>query len=162
MKKIVSLLMVVVATISFNFINEAPVKADTTPTRQMEKLDRGLVAVKTDQGVFLSWRLLGTEELNIPFNIYRDGVKITENPITSTTNYLDKNGAENSKYYIRAVTSGEDKNPSKTVSVLQNNYLSVNLDKPKGGTVPGIVTTTGAAATVVPYEYNANDALLEM
>lgn len=158
MKKIVSLLMVVVATLSFNFINTTPVKAATTLTRQMEKLDRGLVAVKTSEGVFLSWRLLGTEELNIPFNIYRDGVKITENPITTTTNYLDKAGTENSKYYIRAITSGEGKNPSETVSVLKNNYLSINLDKPKGGTVPGIATTTGASAAVVPYEYNANDA----
>ena len=27
-------------------------------TRQMEKLDRGLIAIKTDGGVYLSWRLL--------------------------------------------------------------------------------------------------------
>ena len=30
-------------------------------TRQMERLGRGLVAVKTNGGIFLSWRLLGTE-----------------------------------------------------------------------------------------------------
>ncbi|MFD7512929.1 hypothetical protein ACFV5N_26825, partial [Streptomyces sp. NPDC059853] len=28
---------------------------------QLEELDRGLVAVATDEGVFLSWRLLGHE-----------------------------------------------------------------------------------------------------
>lgn len=148
MKKIISFLMTFITMFSFNFISVSAAKADTKPIRQMEKLDRGLVAVKTDKGVFLSWRLLGTEELNIPFDIYRDGVKITEKPITSTTNYLDKDGKDNSKYYIRAITSGEDKNPSKTVEVLKNNYLSINLQKPAGGTTPDGVA----------YTYSANDA----
>ena len=44
--------------------------------KQMEKLDRGLVALKTDPGVFLSWRLLGTEPVDARFNIYRDGKRI--------------------------------------------------------------------------------------
>lgn len=148
MKKIISFFMLFIITFSFAFSNASIANADTNFTRQMEKLDRGLVAVKASDGVFLSWRLLGTEELDIPFDIYRDGVKITETPITSSTNYLDTEGTDNSKYYIRAVTSGEGKNPSKTVSVLKNNYLSINLQKPEGGTTPD----------GVEYEYSANDA----
>ena len=147
-KKIISFFMLFIITFSLGFSNASIAKADTNFTRQMEKLDRGLVAVKASDGVFLSWRLLGTEELNIPFDIYRDGIKITETPITSSTNYLDPEGSDNSKYYIRAVTSGEGKNPSKTVSVLKNNYLSINLQKPDGGTTPDGVA----------YEYSANDA----
>lgn len=46
------------------------------PARQAELLDRGLVAVKTDQGVFLSWRLLGDESYDAGFNLYRNGRKI--------------------------------------------------------------------------------------
>jgi hypothetical protein len=42
------------------------------PARQAEFLDRGLVAVKTDGGVFLSWRLLGSESYDAGFNLYRD------------------------------------------------------------------------------------------
>ena len=148
MKKIISFFMLFITTFSFAFSNASIANADTNFTRQMEKLDRGLVAVKASDGVFLSWRLLGTEELDIPFDIYRDDVKITETPITSSTNYLDTEGTDNSKYYIRAVTSGEGKNPSKTVSVLKNNYLSINLQKPEGGTTPDGVA----------YEYSANDA----
>jgi len=45
--------------------------------RQMEKLDRGLVAVKDSNGVFISWRVLGTEWTSIGYNLYRDGQKIT-------------------------------------------------------------------------------------
>lgn len=148
MKKIISFFMLFIITFSFAFPNASIANADTNFTRQMERLDRGLVAVKASDGVFLSWRLLGTEELDIPFDIYRDGVKITEIPITSSTNYLDTEGTDNSKYYIRAVTSGEGKNPSKTVSVLKNNYLSINIQKPEGGTTPD----------GVEYEYSANDA----
>ena len=43
--------------------------------RQMEHLDRGLVAIKVTSGVYLSWRLLGTEPLNTGFNIYRNKIK---------------------------------------------------------------------------------------
>ncbi len=50
---------------------------------QLEKLDRGLVAAVTPEGVFLSWRLLA-QEVNgygptgltgANFNVYRDGKK---------------------------------------------------------------------------------------
>lgn len=148
MKKIISFFMLFIITFSFTFSTGSIAKADTSSMRQMEKLDRGLVAVKASDGVFLSWRLLGTEELDIQFDIYRDGVKITETPIVSSTNYLDLDGTENSKYYIRAINSGEGKNPSKTVTVLKNNYLSIDLQKPEGGVSPDGVA----------YEYSANDA----
>jgi len=43
---------------------------DAFCARQMEYLDRGLVAVKVTDGVFLSWRMLGTDAKDISFNIY--------------------------------------------------------------------------------------------
>jgi len=148
MKKIISLFMTVVATLSINFINPQVIKAETTtPTRQMEKLDRGVVAVKTDKGVFISWRLLGTEELDTSFNVYRDGIKINEVLITSSTNYLDATGTENSKYYVSVVKNKKENEQSKIASVLKNNYLSINLQKPVGGKTPD----------GVEYDYSAND-----
>lgn len=41
----------------------------------MDKLDRGLVAVKTTDGVYCSWRILGEEYYGVKYNLYRDGVK---------------------------------------------------------------------------------------
>jgi rhamnogalacturonan endolyase len=156
MKKITSFLMVfLVAMISFDFTNVSVVKADTQLARQMEKLDRGLVAVKTSEGVFISWRLLGTEELNTSFDLYRDGVKINTTPILSSTNYLDKDGTNSSKYYVCAFNNGKEIDKSKTVSVLENNYLSVDLDKPASVTTAAAVAATTASA--VGYEYSAND-----
>lgn len=57
--------------------------------RQMESLNRGLIAVKVKNGVYIGWRLFGTDPEEISFNLYRDGIKVNPVPITSSTNYLD-------------------------------------------------------------------------
>ena len=38
---------------------------------EWEPLDRGLVAIRTEEGVFLSWRLLATDREDISFNVVR-------------------------------------------------------------------------------------------
>ncbi|OAX45311.1 rhamnogalacturonan lyase [Paenibacillus sp. AD87] len=116
--------------------------------RQMEFLDRGVVAVKTGTGVFVSWRLLGTEGSNVSFNVYRDGTKINTSPITNSTNLQDASGTSSSKYTVRAVVSGTEQAASAAASVWGNNYLSVPLSVPAGGTTPDGVA----------YTYSANDA----
>ena len=77
-------------------------------TKQMEYLDRGVVAVKVNNGVFVSWRFLGTDDKSTGFNIYRDGAKVNDAPITSKTNYVDTKGAASSKYVIKAVVGGKE------------------------------------------------------
>ncbi len=43
------------------------------PARQMEYLTRATTAVKVSNGVYISWRLLGTESIeNQSFDIYRN------------------------------------------------------------------------------------------
>ncbi|WJM11221.1 rhamnogalacturonan lyase [Paenibacillus sp. PK1-4R] len=114
----------------------------------MEYLDRGVVAVKTGTGVFVSWRLLGTEGSNVSFNVYRDGTKVNATPITNSTNLQDASGTSSSKYTVRAVVSGTEQAASAAASVWGNNYLSVPLSVPAGGTTPDGVA----------YTYSANDA----
>ena len=58
------------------------------PVRQLEKLDRGLVAIHTDAGNFVSWRALGTEPATLAFNLYRDGVRVNKAPL-GVTNFVD-------------------------------------------------------------------------
>ncbi|MDN4602662.1 rhamnogalacturonan lyase [Paenibacillus sp. F6_3S_P_1C] len=116
--------------------------------RQMEFLDRGVVAVKTGTGVFVSWRLLGTEGSNVSFNVYRDGTKVNASPITNSTNLQDASGTSSSKYTVRAVVGGTEQAASAAASVWGNNYLSVPLSVPAGGTTPDGVA----------YTYSANDA----
>lgn len=126
----------------------APSVTHAAGARQMEFLDRGVVAVKTGNGVFVSWRLLGTEGSNVSFNVYRDGTKVNASPITNSTNLQDASGTNNSKYTVRAVVGGTEQAASKVVSVWGNNYLTVPLSVPAGGTTPDGVA----------YTYSANDA----
>ena len=48
--------------------------------RVTDKLDRGLVAVKTSGGVFCSWRVNAEEYYDVTYNLYRDGVKVNDKP----------------------------------------------------------------------------------
>ena len=77
--------------------------------RQMEALNRGLVVSNVGKsGMLVSWRLLGTEDPNTEFNLYRDGKKIASIGKNAGTNYLDKDGKITSKYTVSAVVDGKD------------------------------------------------------
>jgi hypothetical protein len=117
--------------------------------RQVENLDRAPVAVLTDQGVTLGWRMLGLDKDSIGFHVIRDGVQITDEPIRDTTTYVDPAGTATSKYVIKTVGNGNGQDKlSAEFTPLAQNYLAIKLDKPADG-----VTPTGQA-----YSYTANDA----
>ena len=101
--------------------------------RQMEWLNRGLVAVKTTNGVFLSWRVLGTDGNTTGFNLYRDGEKIASFTGSQASNYTDTKGIASSKYSVKAVVGGKEIAADAAVSVWSNQYLTVNLDRPNAG-----------------------------
>ncbi|BBC31357.1 uncharacterized protein SGFS_026510 [Streptomyces graminofaciens] len=89
--------------------------AADTPRRIVENLDRGLVAVPSDGGTFLSWRLLGTEYARygdaIAFNVYKGGKRLNRAPITRSTTYQD-NSRGTGTYTVRAVVGGRELKPS--------------------------------------------------
>lgn len=114
--------------------------------RQMEFLDRGLVGVKVDGGVFLSWRLLGNDAATTSFNLYRDGTLVNASPITGATNYTDTKGSTSSLYEVRPIINGEEKGAEKSVSVWSSQKLTINLDRPAGGS-----NSSGS------YTYSPND-----
>ena len=109
---------------------------------QLEKLDRGLVAVKTPDGVYLSWRMLreevrGAEKDRLTgadFIVLRDGKAIAT--ITDSTNYVDKDGTVEAEYAVSAILDGETMPPCAPVKPWANGYLDVPLRKPEGGVTP--------------------------
>lgn len=119
-----------------------------TFTRQAEYLDRAPVAIKTEDGVFLSWRFLGTDEAAVAFNIYRDGQRITDKPIADRTNYTDKGGTTDASYYIEAVLGDKMLDKTQAIKVLSGNYLDIPISAPDKKTMPD-----GTSCT-----YSANDA----
>ncbi|AXO35671.1 cellulose binding domain-containing protein [Micromonospora sp. B006] len=116
--------------------------------KQMEKLDRGLVSVRSGSGNLVSWRLLGTETTGVSFNLYRDGTKVNASPITGATTYLDSGAAAGSAYTVRAVVNGAEQAASAPALQFANGYLDVPIQPPPGGTTP-----SGEG-----YSYSANDA----
>ncbi|MUU71968.1 rhamnogalacturonan lyase [Pseudarthrobacter sp. GA104] len=130
--------------------NTAPGQSGKTELkRQVENLDRAPVAVLTDQGVTLGWRMLGLDQDSVGFHVIRDGVQLTDEPIRNTTTYVDPAGTAASRYVIMTVGngSGQDK-LSAEVTPLAENYLAIKLDKPADG-----VSKDGK-----PYTYSANDS----
>ncbi len=122
--------------------------AVTVLKKQMEELDRAPVAVKTENGVLVSWRMLGTDSEDIRFNVYRDGEKVNKEPIANSTNFEDKDGKADSSYEIRTLIDGKERKAEGNIKVLSNNYFDIPLQKPENG-----VTPLGD-----PYSYRANDA----
>ncbi|MCR5711859.1 MAG: rhamnogalacturonate lyase, partial [Prevotella sp.] len=91
--------------------------------RRTDKLDRGLIAVQTDNGVFCSWRILGEEYYDVTYNLYRDGAKVAEN--LTASNFVDANGAAGSKYQVEAVVRGVVQTKSKEVTPWTQRYLEI-------------------------------------
>lgn len=111
---------------------------------QMEYLDRGTVAVMTDQGVYLSWRLLGTEAFDTAFRVCRNGEPIAE--VSDSTNYLDENGTLSDHYSILPDCAGSA--GGKVVSVQPEAKTAIELQVPAGS-----MSEEGEA-----YTYSPNDA----
>lgn len=100
-------------------------------TRQMEKLDRGLIAVSTDNGIYVGWRLLG-DECSVSdikkapnFDVYRNGEKIAE--VTDSTNYVDRSGKNTDSYSVAIHDTDE---PCPAVSVNNSPYYNIKLSRP--------------------------------
>lgn len=70
-----------------------------------EKLNRAPVAVKTSQGILVSWRSLMSDAEGMTFNIYRNGTQIASG-ISTKTNYLDTAGKAEDDYKVEAVVDG--------------------------------------------------------
>ena len=98
----------------------------------VEKLSRGLVAIKTSSGYFLSWRLLGTEQgTDIAFDVYKGTTKLNTSPITNATCYEDKSSGSGD-YSVRAVIGGAEQAAEKAEHVLSANYLAIPLKNASG------------------------------
>ena len=91
--------------------------------RIIDKLDRGLVAVKTTNGIFVSWRIQSDEYYDVTYNLYRDGSLVAEN--LTTSNYRDAAGNTSSGYSVEAVKRGVKLPKSAVATPWTNSYLEI-------------------------------------
>ena len=116
--------------------------------RQMEKLGRGVVAMRTTSTqVYIGWRLLATDPDSIGFNLYRAAnggtpVKLNSQPLTNTTDYVDTppNLTISNAWFVRAVRNGVEQAPSTPYGLPANaatrRYFAVPLQAVTGGAYP--------------------------
>ncbi len=113
--------------------------------KQMENINRGGFAADIgaySQGVYLSWRLLGTEPMDTVFNIYKNGTLLVEN--LNNTSYTDAAGTANDNYTVATVINGTIGAQSETFMKLTGHrdsafksspyaYFDVPINIPEGG-----------------------------
>ncbi len=89
-----------------------------------DQLDRGLVAVQTTDGVYCSWRIQADEYYDTQYNLYRNGSKVNDTPL-SVSNYLVSGASSSDSFTVRAVVRGVEQEASAAASVWAQNYLEI-------------------------------------
>jgi rhamnogalacturonan endolyase len=101
----------------------------------MEYLNRGVIAVKeTGGGVYVGWRLLGSDPPDVAFNLYRaigDGpaVLVNDEPITTATNLRDEevDAKQEVRYFVCAIVDGVEQSASTPVRAVDQNFLEIPI-----------------------------------
>lgn len=127
-----------VALLAFSVSASAVV---TSPGKQIEKLNRGVVAISTAGGAFISWRLLATDEPGTMFNLYRGTTKLNSAPLQEL-NWSDSGGSASGVYSVRPVANGVEGAPSNAAATWAATYKRVPVQRPAGGTTPDGVAYT--------------------
>lgn len=128
--------------------------------RQMERLDRGVIAMRrASNEIYVGWRLLGNDPVDIAFNIYRSSnggrpSKITTVPITNSTNFVDQSVTTGVQYeyYVQPVVNGLAGDYSERYIVPANQPAQQFIEVPLQ--IPDPVQTSDG----VWHNYTANDA----
>ncbi|MBD5260690.1 MAG: hypothetical protein HDS38_00975, partial [Bacteroides sp.] len=96
-----------------------------TAQRVTDDLGRGLVAMKTDAGVFCSWRINATEwDDGTEYNIYRGSTKLNSTPL-KVSNFMDPAGSIDATYTVRPVVGGVEAAACAPVKVWEKNYTII-------------------------------------
>lgn len=113
--------------------------------RPMENLGRGVVAVRQNEtAVLVSWRLLGLDEEEIGFNVYRstgsgDAEKINADVLSKGTNFVDVDPelGQDTIYFVRTVLNGDEGDDSTSFTLAANSSAEpvVRVPLKSGGTI---------------------------
>ena len=111
-----------------------------------ERLSRGVVVLPAmEEGNFVSWRMLSTDEENTVFDVVRDAQVVASG--LKVTNFTDKGGRSNSIYQVVTRTRGKRETASESVKPWTDIYRQIHVNRPDGS-----ITPDGK-----PYTYSPND-----
>lgn len=132
--------------------------------RATDALGRGLVAMKTDKGVFCSWRINAEEWDGTEYNIYRDATKLNTTPL-KVSNFTDPAGTTGATYTVKAVVNGVESEACAPVKVWEKNYTVItpkHAPEIKAGLVPNDATAAdvdgdGELEIIMKYDNSSPD-----
>ncbi|WP_306207938.1 rhamnogalacturonan lyase [Actinoplanes sp. RD1] len=111
--------------------------------RQAERLDRGLISVRSGTGNLVSWRSLSTDPAGVGFHVYRGSTLVTSAPVTGSTNFLDAGAAAGASYTVRAVVNGSEQAAEGPSLSFANGYLDVPIQNPNSSLYAANDASTG-------------------
>lgn len=115
--------------------------------RHTDRLDRGLVAVPSDGGNFVSWKIFGEEYYNTTYNLYANGSLVKAGLKVGC--YSHSGGSSSTKYQVAAVVNGVEQDRCAEVRRWENGYKDIS--------VAAVVDREGQTVTS---EYILNDISL--
>lgn len=124
----------------------------------VERLGRGAVAVRTSPDtVMVGWRYLSSDPLRVAFNVYRDGERLTPEPVAVSTQFFDPNASTRAaRYEVRPVVDGRELPDGRGVCVLPGDapcgYLEIPLQQPESQLMPD-----GSSCSYVANDASAGD-----
>ena len=114
----------------------------------MECLNRGVVAVRQADGVAVTWRTLRSDRKGEPFEVLRNGNKLTTKPLTTGGTYFVDREPLDGQDAVYEVRGGGMDGRFTLKADAPVGYLPVKIEKPADGYTPD-----GRR-----YSYSANDA----
>lgn len=117
--------------------------------RFTDELGRGIVAVKADEGVFVSWRITANEYYDVKYNLYRDGEMVNTKPL-EVSNFVDTKGTAASTYTVAPIVKGIEGAQSAAARVLSTDYL----------VIPKATRISNDGKTDITANYSPNDATI--
>lgn len=107
-----------------------------TPIQQMEHLGRGVVALPAQggEGIFVSWRVLGTDEADVMFDVLRNGQPVASN--LRVSNFIDVEGTPEHRYAVAVKKGGIVVETTPAVTPWEKPWKQMKVDCPPKGQTP--------------------------
>ncbi|MBR4221510.1 MAG: carbohydrate binding domain-containing protein, partial [Victivallales bacterium] len=118
-------------------MEQKPLVKGHATKRIMEPFGRGVVAQETDDGVYVTWRLLKEDAPDAAFDLFRkvngQETKLNDATIRQTCDFLDKSPVDGATYIVRELNGGKPGEATvwKRDANSDHAYKSYKLSNPK-------------------------------